>query len=116
MERTLIGDLKDHIGKDVKISGWVTGVRDHGKVAFLVLADRSAEVQAVASNDYNETALPAAQELAEQYVVEVVGEVKERPEKMKRDEVNGDVEFGIKEITVLSKAAEMPFILILNLI
>ena len=109
MERTLIGDLKDHIGKDVKISGWVTGIRDHGKVAFLVLADRTAEVQAVASGDYNETALPAAQELGEQYVVEVLGEVKERPEKMKRDEVNGDVEFGIKEITVLSKAAELPF-------
>jgi len=109
MERTLIGDLKDHVGKDVKISGWVTGVRDHGKVAFLVLTDRSASVQAVASGDYNETALPAAQELGEQCAVEVLGEVKERPEKMRRDEVNGDVEFGIKEITVLSKAAELPF-------
>jgi len=109
MERTLIGDLKDHIGKDVTINGWVTGVRDHGKVAFLVLTDRSASVQAVASNDYNETALPAAQELHEQYVVEVTGEAKERPDKMKRDEVNGDVEFGIKEINVLSKASELPF-------
>jgi len=109
MERTLIGDLKDHVGKDVTINGWVAGVRDHGKVAFLVLTDRSASVQAVASNDYNETALPAAQELREQYSVEVIGEVKERPEKMRRDEVNGDVEFGIKEIKVLNKSAELPF-------
>ncbi|MBL1434445.1 aspartate--tRNA(Asn) ligase [Candidatus Wolfebacteria bacterium] len=109
MERILIGDLKDHIGKDVTIKGWVDGVRDHGKVAFLVLRDRSGNVQAVASGDYNETALPAAQELGEQYAVEIMGEVKERPEKMKREEVNGELEFGIKEIVVLSKAEQMPF-------
>ncbi len=109
MERTLIGDLKDHIGKDVTINGWVTGVRDHGKVAFLVLTDRSASVQAVASNDYNETALPQAQAVSDFYAVEVTGEVKERPEKMRRDEVNGELEFGIKEIKVLNKSAELPF-------
>ena len=109
MERTLIGDLKQHIGKDVTIYGWVDGIRDHGKVAFLVLRDRSGHVQAVASNDYNDTVLPEAQELREQYAVTILGEVKERPEKMRRDEINGDLEFGIKEITVLNKAHELPF-------
>ncbi|XKT74992.1 MAG: aspartate--tRNA(Asn) ligase [Patescibacteria group bacterium UBA2103] len=109
MERVLIGDLKDHIGKDVTINGWVETTRDHGKVAFLVLKDRSGHVQAVASNDYNETALPETQELREQYAVAVTGEVKERPEKMRRDEINGDLEFGIKEVRVLSKAHELPF-------
>lgn len=109
MERVLIGDLKQHVGKDVTINGWVETTRDHGKVAFLVLRDRSGHVQAVASNDYNETALPETQELREQYAVAVTGEVKERPEKMRRDEVNGDLEFGIKEVTVLNKAHELPF-------
>lgn len=109
MERILIGDLKQHVGKDVTINGWVDTTRDHGKVAFLVLRDRSGHVQAVASTDYNETALPETQELRAQDVVAVTGEVKERPEKMRRDEINGDLEFGIKKVEVLSKAHELPF-------
>ncbi len=109
MKRTLIKDLKDHIGEDVLIAGWVSTVRDHGKVAFIVPRDRSGSVQAVASNDYNETALPESQKLHEQWVVEIVGEVKERPEKMKKDELNGELELGIKEVRVLSKASELPF-------
>ncbi len=108
-ERVLIKDLKEHIGEDVLINGWVDKVRDHGKVAFIVPRDRSGTVQAVASNDYNDTALPEAQKLHEQWVVEIVGEVKERPEKMKKDELNGELELGIKEVRVLSEAAELPF-------
>ena len=109
MKRTLIKDLKNHIGEDVKIAGWVHTIRDHGKVVFIVLRDRTGTVQAVASNDYNDTALPESQKLHEQWVVEIIGEVKERPEKMKKDELNGELELGIKEVTVLSEAAELPF-------
>jgi nondiscriminating aspartyl-tRNA synthetase len=109
MERVLIKDLKNHIGKDVKIAGWVSTIRDHGKVAFIVPRDRSGTVQAVASGDYNETALPESQKLHEQWVVEIVGEVKARPEKMIKDELNGELELGIKEVKVLSEAAELPF-------
>ncbi len=109
MKRTLIKDLKDFVGEDVKIAGWVSTVRDHGKVAFIVPRDRSGTVQAVASGDYNDTALPESQKLREQWVVEIVGEVKERPEKMRKDELNGELELGIKEVKVLSEAAELPF-------
>ncbi len=109
LERVLIKDLKDHIGEDVMVAGWVSTVRDHGKVAFIVPRDRSGTVQAVASGDYNDTALPEAQKLHEQWVVELIGEVKERPEKMKKDELNGGLELGIKEVRVLSEAAELPF-------
>ncbi len=109
MKRTLIKDLKDHIGEDVKIAGWVSTIRDHGKVAFIVPRDRSGSVQAVASNDYNQTALPESQKLHEQWVVEIEGIVKERPEKMKKDELNGELELGIKEVRVLSEASELPF-------
>ncbi len=108
-ERVLIKDLRNHIGEDVKIAGWVSTIRDHGKVVFIVPRDRTGTVQAVASNDYNETALPESQKLREQWVVEIIGEVKERPEKMKKDELNGELELGIKEIKVLSEAAELPF-------
>ncbi len=108
-ERVLIKDLKDHIGEDVMVAGWVSTIRDHGKVAFIVPQDRSGTVQAVASGDYNDTALPESQKLSEQWVVEIVGEVKERPEKMRKDELNGELELGIKEVKVLSRAAELPF-------
>ncbi len=109
LERVLIKDLKNHIGKDVKIAGWVSAIRDHGKVAFAVLRDRTGTVQAVASEEYNDTALPDTRKLRDQWVAEIVGEVKERPDKMKKDELNGELELGIKSVTILSEASELPF-------
>ena len=74
---------------------------------FLVLRDRSGSVQAVIKE--GSAAFESAQALREQWVVSVQGTVVERPEKMRKDEQNGDVELIIEELTVLAEAAELPF-------
>lgn len=109
MARTLIENLNEHIGKEVSISGWVDVRRDHGKLIFLVLRDRSGTVQAVVTPKA-EGALKQAEGLRDEWVVTVQGEVKERPDNMKKeDEQNGDIELSVSSIEVLSEAQELPF-------
>ena len=45
MSRTLILDCNDKIDETVTISGWVQVRRDHGKIGFLDVADRSGTIQ-----------------------------------------------------------------------
>jgi len=47
MERTMIGNLKEHLDQPVKIHGWLQTLRDQKKMAFLVVRDPSGLVQVV---------------------------------------------------------------------
>ena len=108
MERTLIGDLGQHIGKEVTICGWVDVRRDHGKLVFLDIRDGSGKVQVVALPNHPE-AVAAAQELRGEWAVSIEGTVNERPEKMRTEGANGNVEIEATSVTALSRAAELPF-------
>ena len=107
MERTLIKDISTKKGEKVHIAGWVDVRRDHGKLMFLVLRDRSGTVQAVVKDGV--PAFESAQPLREQWVVSIQGTVNERPEKMVKDEQNGDVELLIEDLVILAEASELPF-------
>lgn len=107
-ERTLIRELKDHVDTEVTIKGWVDVRRDQGKMVFMDMRDMSGKVQCVVlpGSDGIET----AKEMRNEWVLEVVGEIKKRPEKNVNTGVqNGDIEMEVKKIVVLAKAAEMPF-------
>ncbi len=109
MSRTLISDLHDHIGKEVSISGSVVIRRDHGKLIFLDIRDRSGVVQAVALPNHPE-AVSAASALRPEWVIRVAAQVNKRPEKMvKVGESNGDIELELISIDVLGEAKELPF-------
>lgn len=106
-KRTLIIDCLTKNGETVTVSGWVHTVRAHGKIAFFDLRDRSGLLQIGAFTP--ELAKKAAN-LGSQDVVEVVGLVKERGERYINKEIpTGTIELEAQEITVLEKAAEMPF-------
>ncbi len=107
-DRTYIKDLGSKVGQKVSVSAWLDVRRDHGKLIFLVLRDGTGTVQAVA-NAKDTGVFEVAPDLRPEWCVRIEGEVKERPEKMKKDEPNGNIELGIENITVLSKAAELPF-------
>jgi len=108
MERTLIGELGKHIGETVSISGWVDVRRDHGKLVFLDIRDRSGKVQSVCLPNHAQ-AVTTAQELRPEWVVQIEGIVNERPEKMRTEGQNGNVELEALVIEVLSRAQELPF-------
>ncbi len=45
MERTLIKDLKDHIGQQVTLKGWLQTLRDQKSMQFLILRDKTGLAQ-----------------------------------------------------------------------
>lgn len=108
MNRVLIKNLKDHVGKEVLIKGWVWVKRDQGKIAFFDFRDASGLVQAVAHSG-NPEALEKAKDLKNQSVVMVVGRVNERPERMRVEGQNGSIELEMIDVELLSESKEPPF-------
>lgn len=47
MKRVLISEIKNHMGKEVRINGWIHRIRKIGKIGFLLVRDRSGIVQCV---------------------------------------------------------------------
>ncbi|HFC10749.1 MAG TPA: aspartate--tRNA(Asn) ligase [Candidatus Kaiserbacteria bacterium] len=108
MKRTFIKDLTECVGETVSISGWVDVRRDHGKLVFLDIRDMSGKIQAVALPNHKD-AVATAQTLRSEWVVSVEGVINERPEKMRTENENGNIEMEVLSINVLSPAHELPF-------
>lgn len=100
MERTLIKDTVEKIDEKVLIKGWVSSIRDHGKITFLDLRDRSSVVQCVGAN---------LEKVSAESVVEIVGKVVKRPEKLVNPNLlTGTIEIQIEEMIVITPARELP--------
>jgi len=100
LKRTLAVETTKNVGKKVRLAGWVNAVRDHGKITFIDLRDRSAVVQCVGEN---------LAKVTPESVVEVIGKVAKRPKKLVNPNLEtGTVEVQIKEFKILSPAAEIP--------
>ena len=109
MKRTYISDLKNNIGKQVAICGWVDVRRDHGKLIFIDIRDRTGRVLSVAL-PMNKEAHEIASKVRSEWVIQAEGAVNKRPEKtITKGEENGDIELELKKITVLNEAQTPPF-------
>ena len=109
MKRILIRDLHAHVGGEVTIMGWVDTRRDHGKLIFIDLRDRSGKVQMVALPSHEEVHAIAGT-LRSEWVAAVTGKVNKRPEKMiNKDLPTGDIEIEILGIEVINRAETPPF-------
>jgi len=82
MERLLIENLYSHMGETVKIQGWIHRIRKMGKIAFLIIRDRSGIVQCVV-----DTKTIDIKGLKLESVVEIIGEIKERNAETKESEL-----------------------------
>jgi aspartyl-tRNA synthetase len=109
MKRTPVSELKNLVGQDVVVSGFVDIRRDHGKLIFIDLRDESGKVQTVILPNHAE-AQSVGGKLRDEWVVKISGTVNARPEKMvNATEQNGTIELEAKEIEVLSEAETLPF-------
>lgn len=107
-DRVLIGDLDSSVGETVTIAGSVEVRRDQGKMVFFDFRDRTGFVQGVVLPGSN--ALEMAKECRSEYVVTIEGKVNARPEKnIQAGRLNGNIELEVLEISILSKAHEIPF-------
>lgn len=92
------------VGEHVTLAGWVNRRRDHGGVAFIDLRDNTGLVQVVINEE--EMARP----LRSEYVIEVDGKVRQRPEGNENDHLaTGKVEVVAEKIRVLAKSDALPF-------
>lgn len=104
MSRILTKETPKKIGEKVKLAGWVETRRDHGKLVFLDLRDRGGIVQVVCKD------IQGIEDLRTEWVIEIEGEVKERPENMQNPELEtGKVEIVASKLTVLSQSKTLPF-------
>jgi aspartyl-tRNA synthetase len=91
-------------GSTVTLTGWVARRRDHGGVTFLDLRDASGVVQVVVRDE------AVAHELRNEYCLQVMGEVSQRPVGNENPELpTGDVEVIASDVTVLNPSAPLPF-------
>lgn len=104
MERTYIKDLSGAVGKEVRVYGWISIRRDHGKLIFLDIRDMSGSVQAVVLPNHA-VVHAAAQKVRSEWVLDVTAKVNERPAKMVNEkEINGKIELELLSMTVLNEA------------
>jgi len=103
MTRTLAINTVNKVGQSVLLKGWVNTRRDHGKIVFIDLRDRTGLVQIVSSPEL-------VVGLHSEDVIYVTGKVLARPEKLVNPKLpTGTVEISAETVELISKAAELPF-------
>ncbi|HYC79652.1 MAG TPA: aspartate--tRNA ligase [Candidatus Binatia bacterium] len=109
MKRTRIIDTANQVGETVLLKGWVAVRRDHGKLIFFDLRDRTGLMQLVVNPKVSEEAHAAAQEVRNEYVVEVEGKINPRVEKQINPNLpTGKVELEITALRILNKSEPVP--------
>ncbi len=100
---------KEHLGKDVSICGWVHRRRDHGGVIFLDVRDLEGICQAVIDPS-NEEAFSLADKCRSEFVIQIKGSVRERPEGTVNSKMKtGEIEIEVSELEVLNSAVTPAF-------
>lgn len=98
---------KDNSGEDVRLSGWVHRVRDHGGLMFIDLRDHYGLTQIVV--DPSSSCFKAAETVRGEWVIRVDGKVVERDDATKNANLDtGDIEIHATALEVLSAAKELP--------
>jgi len=96
-----------NVGDNVRLSGWVHRVRDHGGVLFIDLRDHYGVTQVLADEDspvFNEL-----EKVRSEWVIRIDGTVKARdPELVNKNIPTGEVEIFIRDMEVLGASEELP--------
>lgn len=95
MERILIQQVKEKIGQQIKIAGFIQTIRDQGSIKFFIIRDISGTIQIVITKS-NHEAMKIAESLSLESVVEITGITKE--EKQAPD----GIEIQVEEVKILS--------------
>ena len=108
------GDLRlTDAGKKVTLCGWVQRQRDLGALIFIDLRDRTGIIQLAFDENTDKAVFEKASSAKSEYVLAVVGTVKER--SAKNTEIpTGEIEIEVEELRILAKSETPPFEIIEN--
>lgn len=102
--RTYIADVANKDGEEVELFGWVHARRDHGKLVFIDLRDRSGLLQVVFGPK-----VAGASDLRLEYVIKVTGTVQKRPPNMANEKVpTGHVELSVTALEIVNPSEALP--------
>lgn len=102
IRRTLVGEAISLLQTRIILEGWINSRRDHGKIVFLDLRDRTGIIQVV-------TKVADVPEIGSEDVVRISGTVKARPPHLQNPKLaSGSVEVEAEEIKLLSHADNLP--------
>ncbi|MCA1622322.1 MAG: asparagine--tRNA ligase [Acidobacteria bacterium] len=102
MNQTYINELKNHIGEEVTLKGWLYNARSSGKLVFLQLRDGTGIVQCVVFKGNSEEVFEKAKALGQESSLIVHGSVKAD----ERSPIG--VEVDVKDVEVLQNATDYP--------
>ncbi|HEY0788592.1 MAG TPA: aspartate--tRNA ligase, partial [Thermoanaerobaculia bacterium] len=113
LARTSAGTLrKEHVGRRMRLEGWVQKQRDFGELVFVDLRERTGIAQVVFDRERGVPAelVQRAKELRSEFVIAVEGTVVERgAEAVNPRMATGEVELLASSLTVLSRSETPPF-------
>lgn len=123
--RTLAKEVINKENEQVELMGWVANRRDHGKLIFIDLRDRSGISQVVFSRRSGrdpdslasglqepEKLYESADKLRPEWVVKIIGKVNRRPKGMENPEIEtGNFEIQAKNLEILNPSEAMPIVI-----
>lgn len=104
MKLITLKDIKDHIGEEVKLRGWVRNYRkSSSKLRFVIFRDAHSDIQAVAFKpEMGEENFEKVKQISLEASIEMIGIPQEHP---KRECV---FEFQLKDINIIGKSENYP--------
>jgi aspartyl-tRNA synthetase len=101
-------NIKD-VGSEVRLSGWVHRIRDHGGVLFIDLRDHYGMTQVLCDPD--SPVFNQVENVRSEWCIRIDGRVKARDNKLINTKiVTGEIEVFVRDIEVLGASAELPLI------
>jgi aspartyl-tRNA synthetase len=98
------------VGEDVRVAGWVHRRRDHGRLIFIDLRDRSGLLQLVFRPEQAPEAHARAHGLRPEHVISVAGTVLARGEGTVNPNLpTGEIELDVRDVEELAASETPPF-------
>ena len=100
----------NNVGQEVTLAGWVHRRRDHGNLIFIDMRDREGLVQIVFNSEMDSMAHLRAEQLRNEWVIQVKGRVLKRSEStVNSNIITGEIEIHVTELNILNESLTPPF-------
>jgi aspartyl-tRNA synthetase len=100
----------EHVGRRLRLAGWVARRRDHGGLVFVDLRDRTGITQLVLNPERSAAAAEAAKEIRNEFVLRAEGELVARSQETVNSAMpTGAVELQVDELEIVSRSTPLPF-------
>ena len=100
---------KTNVGNNVRLSGWVHRIRDHGGVLFIDLRDHYGITQVLCDPD--SSVFSDMEKVRSEWCIRIDGNVKARDDSLVNAKIpTGEIEVFVRDLEILGASEELPLI------